>query len=112
MAPSSRPAVYRATGIKRPLTEQELVTALEKLFSEDGTIQIQAMISPGCYSHDVIDVALVTFLPKAPTSLEEMIRNRDSVLIDTEKGQLLFDRNFHGLTQLYPTTKGVAVTAE
>jgi hypothetical protein len=105
-----RPEVFRVCGIQQKATEARLIAALSALSEEIGTIE--ATIVPSCESTDDTNVGLVSFLPNAPEFLDPLFEGDDEVLVETEVGELTIDKNFHGLTQLYPTLAGKKIKAE
>jgi hypothetical protein len=111
---SNHPAVYRVVGIPRLVSHQRLLGELTAKFTAaDAGIEIDATIVPTCYSDDDTDVALVSFVPSAPHYLDSLrAGGDDDVAIATAIGELTFDRDFYGLTQLYRTIKGVPIAAE
>jgi hypothetical protein len=113
MSRPRRPEVFRVCGIQHQVTEERLIAALSA-FAEDSAVgtTIEATIVPSCESTDDTNVGLVTFTPKAPKYLEPLSAGDDDVLVDTEVGEVTFDTNFLGLTQLYPTQPGENIRAE
>jgi hypothetical protein len=116
MSRPRRPEVFRVCGIKQQATEERLIAALLAFAKKDeeevGATTIEATIVPSCESTDDTNVELVSFIPKAPKYLDPLYDGDDDVLVDTEVGELIFDKNFYGLTQLYPTLSGGKIRAE
>ena len=114
MPASKRSIVYRIRGLSPHCTEAELRDILESCLSEDEIAVFHPKISivPSCYHDDSTCTALLT----ADVSLQFLSELNENPLIDwpieTNDGDLNFDRHFHGFTQLYPTAKGKPITAE
>jgi hypothetical protein len=111
MARSKRPEVFRVCGIQPQATKARLIEALSAL-SENVEIRIEATMVPSCESTNGTNIGLVVFIPKAPEYLDPLYDGEDDVLVETEVGELTIDKNFHGLTQLYPTQPGEKIRAE
>jgi len=111
--PPRRPETFRASGIRRSATIEDLVGALSAKFTDDETdIKIEATIVPSSDMTDNTNTALLCFKPRVPWYLEPLHKGSEDAQIDTEVGELSFDKNFFGLTQLYPTPPRRKITAE
>jgi hypothetical protein len=113
MTTPRRPEVFRVGGIRCDATVEELKAALSARFLDnEKDTKIEATITPPCDSTDDTNAGLVCFIPRAPAYLSPLNTGDDDLQIDTEVGELNLDKNFYGLTQLYPTPPGQTITAE
>lgn len=115
MACSSSTIVFRVQGVNRGATRNELEQALTAAFTLDeraGMIVISRCTLVPDPTDDTL-VALVAFKPQPPRFLRECgSEMADVTLNDTVAGDLCFDRDFYGLTQLYTPAVGGEVLAE
>jgi len=59
------------------------------------------------------NTGLISFMPNPPKHLEPFVRGDvNSTHLDMEHGEMLIDKIFHGLTQLYPTLPDQRVAIE
>ncbi|KAA8901295.1 hypothetical protein FN846DRAFT_781305, partial [Sphaerosporella brunnea] len=113
MTTPRRPKVFRVGGIRRDATVEELIAALSACFSDqEKDIKIEASIVPPCDSTDDTNAGLVCFIPRAPEYLSLLNTTDGDTQLDTDVGELSFDNNFYGLTQLYPTPRDQKITAD
>lgn len=108
MPPSKKSAVYRVTGIPHTATLDDLKDTLSNEFScEESSIRIKATLFSSCYD-DGTQTGLVQFEPCLPASLNGI----NDYQLDMGESGVDIDRDFHGLTQVYPTKAGVKIPAE
>jgi hypothetical protein len=112
---SRRPPTFRVTNIPSAATLNALQDALQSCLSADerAAIAIEATLSPSAtVEEDDTATALATFSPQTPSFLDPLAKGADNIQVKTDLGDLLLDRMFYGLTQLYPTTPGARIEAE
>ena len=121
--PSQRKShVFKATGLSRELSDEELETSLRKTlqeeFTDDERSQIIAEISivPDC-KDDRARVALIQFVGRVPEFLSKLAVNPlEGEQIEMRhshgKNDINFDCNFFGFTQLYMPDYSQPVAAE
>ncbi|KAF8242522.1 hypothetical protein K440DRAFT_565337, partial [Wilcoxina mikolae CBS 423.85] len=113
-ASPKRPDVFRVVGIHQEATKDALIAALcAEFLDHEKDIIIDATIVPSCDGTDDTNTGLVCFYPYTPRFLESLYEGREDVQIEkSEIGDLNIDKNFYGLTQLYPTIPGGKITAD
>lgn len=109
-----RSIVYRVRGLPPQCTPEQLGGILQSQLLEDEIPLFHPKISiiPSCYSDDNSFTALLT-VDTPPRFLSEL--NEDPLTdwpIETEDGDISFDRHFHGFTQMYTTPKDKPIIAE
>ena len=109
--------VIRVTGLP-PGTPHELQAFLSALIEDKIGVDCQETsfeisIIPSCYNWDAGKVGLVDFRGRFPSFLGDLISGeRDVVQLQTALGDISFDNNFRGFTQLYPVEPSEQATAE
>lgn len=73
-------------------------------------ITIEVNLVPSCTVRDGSRVALVKFNPSLPAIFGDL--NKTDYQIETSTAILNVDKNFYGLTQLYPTVDSRSISAE
>ncbi|KAF8541785.1 hypothetical protein BDD12DRAFT_803410 [Trichophaea hybrida] len=117
MAPKSQTVIFRVRGIPEITSREQLERAITEDFQDDEAIKTQLSITPGCASDDS-QTSLLEFTPRHPQYLDNVVNDPSGemtsmILIDDEAClDISIDRNFYGLTQLYPTTPGERIVAE
>jgi hypothetical protein len=117
MAASTRSVVFRVTGL--PIGKAEEVTAsLEAVInqhlssSESSELQYTVSAIPSC-DDDHISAALVDFKIGVPEFLNYLVEHPlADYPVETDDGDINFDRHFFGFTQLYYPKAASPVTAE
>jgi hypothetical protein len=77
---------------------------------ERKRITIEVSLVPSCTTRDGSQVALVKSNPALPAAFGDL--NKTDYQIDTSTAILNVDKNFYGLTQLYPTADSRSISAE
>lgn len=98
-------AIFRVTGIPRALTTDALEAAISAEFSaEQVTVDgNRTRICSSC-SDQKMRTALIVFKPHAPLALDNLLSaGTYEVEIRDLQCDISIDRDFQGLTQLYPT---------
>jgi protein SERAC1 len=114
MPAKKKSVVYRVRGLSPRCGESDFRAILESCLSPDEAAAIQTKVSiiPSCYHDDITSTALVT-LDAVPEFLSELDESPLSDWpVETEDGDINFDKHFHGFTQLYPTPQGKEIAAE
>lgn len=73
-------------------------------------IEIEVSLVPSCTVRDGSQAALVKFKPTLPAVFGDL--NKNDYQIETSTAILNVDKNFYGLTQLYPTVESGSISAE
>ena len=71
---------------------------------------IEVSLVPSCTVRDGSQAALVKFRPTLPAVFGDL--NKTDYQIETSTAILNVDKNFYGLTQLYPTVESGSISAE
>lgn len=101
--------VFRVTGIPLSMTVDELGATFSSEFSsEDVALDIdETTLCLSCYDKRT-QTALIQFTPHPPQALEGLAHH-DTYQLQLKLGgsgqDLSIDKDFYGLTQLYPTTE-------
>lgn len=104
--PRADGTVFRVTGIPLTATVDELHDALSELLSEGITVNTKhTTISPSCHDKTTQN-ALIQFTPYPPLILTNLPTN-DCYQIQFGNTDINIDKDFYGLTQLYPTLGAV-----
>lgn len=99
----SQDTVFRVVGVPAPLTIAELQTAFCEEFGDQATIDLKkSTLCPSCFS-DGTQVALVQFTSEPPKELGTLKAGQPYEM-ELEDGDISLDKDFFGLTQLYPTS--------
>lgn len=77
---------------------------------ERSVIAIEVSLVPSCTVRDGSRAALVKFSPALPAVFGDL--NKTDYQIETSTAILNVDKNFYGLTQLYPTVDSRGISAE
>ena len=103
-----RPTAFRVRNLSRTTTPGSLVAAIKAQFEPDEQellVEVKEF-NPGCSDGGKTQTTIVIFKPNPPSFL-----NEDDVL-EVDKRDVVFDKHFHGLTQLYPTNGSPHIALE
>jgi hypothetical protein len=106
--------VYRVQGLPLGCTEAQLRATLQTCLSDEESAGSQPKISiiPSCYDQGKACIALLT-LDTAPQFLSALdVNPLTEWSIETDYGDISFDKHFHGFTQLYSTLLDKPIVAE
>lgn len=108
---TGRPTAFRARNISRGSTPESLSAAIKAICDESSKnleIRVKSLV-PDCYRGQT-QTAVLTFHPNPPAFLSDLDRTSEKE-IEVDGYDVNFDKHFHNLTPLYPTTEG-KITAE
>lgn len=112
MAALTRAKVVRIQNVPPEISAEALKELLRQTCNDDeraiGTIEVHLV--PSCTLRDESQAALVKFNPALPAKLGDL--NKADYQIATSAAILNVDKNFYGLTQLYPTVDLRSIGAE
>ncbi|KAI5843119.1 ankyrin repeat-containing domain protein [Morchella snyderi] len=104
---------FRARQIPRRYTLDSLIQVLERLphelEGEDITVdRRRSSLVQCCYSPSTRQTAIIHFSPRPPTTLDRLrFGSTYSLEISPQDSDILIDKNFYGLTQLYTPSKNI-----
>lgn len=119
---ASKSVFYRVSGLQPGISQSEVWNIIKKQLNKDeGKILADITILPTCDSNrDNLAIAIVRFpRHQQPEFLADLTQNPLGELSIPVPGNgkkvresVVFDRHFHGFTQLYPTSNDRPVRAE
>ncbi|KAH8719384.1 hypothetical protein GQ44DRAFT_623397 [Phaeosphaeriaceae sp. PMI808] len=118
---ASKSVFYRASGFGRGISEKDVWRIIKRnLGKDEGKIPADITVLPACDSgRDDSAIAIIKFPSnQQPNFLAELLNDplgEKIVRYENDNGILghvVFDRHFHGFTQLYPTSDAEPVRAD
>ncbi|RPB09223.1 hypothetical protein P167DRAFT_511146, partial [Morchella conica CCBAS932] len=102
----SRDTVFRVLGVPALVTITQLKITFSKEFGEDSAIDLKkSTLCPSCFGDDT-QVALIQFIAEPPRTLSTLQAGHPYEM-ELEGDDITVDKDFYGLTQLYPTSGAV-----
>ncbi|KAI0481790.1 hypothetical protein F4859DRAFT_476008 [Xylaria cf. heliscus] len=118
---TSKSVFYRISGLQRGISQERVWSIIKQYLRKDeDEISADITVLPACdNSRDSSAIAIARFpRHQHPDFLAELTHNplgEITIMPDNKKGfsePLVFDRHFHGFTQLYPTSDNHPVRAD
>ena len=112
MATHTGTKVIRIQNVPKDTSAEALEELLKQACTDEerSKIGIEVSLVPSCSVRDGSQAAIVKLTPTLPGFLHDL--GKTDYQIKSPSSILNVDKNFFGLTQLYPTTGRTTITAE